>query len=118
MTKQKSPHTQTQQNVVPEQSDFEPDQAGSDVQLYRRAEEATTGTDRSPRRIQTRTKRHATEPPAETYEGRVRTRTPKQPHQGITSHSAREESERQEKVVKQRSDAQAGVNRSRRRKAA
>jgi hypothetical protein len=118
MTKQKSPHTQTQQNVVPEQSDFEPDQNGSDVELYRQAEGAETGMNRSPRKMQSRTKRRVTEPPTGTYEGRVTTRTPKQPRQGITSHSAKEESERQEKVVKKRSDAQAGVNRSKRRKAA
>jgi hypothetical protein len=118
MTKQKSPHTQTQQNVYPEQDDFEPGQTGIDEQLYRRTEGAETGTNRSPREVESRTNRHKTEAPDATYEGGVTTRTPKRARQGITSHSAREESKRQEEVVKDRSDAQAGVNRSRRRKAA
>ena len=42
--------------------------------------------------------------------GRTTTRTPQSENQGITNHSASEESERQEKVVSQRPDAQAGVD--------
>jgi len=68
---------------------------------------------RAPREIETRSERHQIEPETEAHEGRVTSRTPKQPSQGITAHSAEEESERQEKVVKDRPDAQAGVNRSR-----
>lgn len=118
MTRQKSPHTQTQQNVAPEQSDLEADEqvfeadSPSDEQLYSKMEGAETGTNRNPREIQTRSARHRTEPEVEAHEGSVSTRTPKRPVQGVTSHSAEEESQRQEKVVNDRPDAQAGVNHS------
>jgi hypothetical protein len=90
MTKQKTPHTQTEQNIPPTRADVELDQAAqgtgteSDEQLYSNMEGAETGGNR----------------------------TPKRPSQGITSHSAEEESERQQKVVNDRPDAQAGVNHS------
>ena len=118
MTKQKTPHTQSQQNVRPEQTDLEPDQeayesgTGSDQDTYRRMEGAETGQERSPRKLQGRSKTRKTEPATAAFEGSVSTRTPKRPVQGITSHSAQEESERQQKVVNDRPDAQAGVNRS------
>jgi len=119
MTMQKSPHTQTQQNTIPEQTDLEPNEqpyesdSPSDEELYTRMEGAETGQNRSPREIQTRSERHRTEPEVEAHEGSVSTRTPKRLTQGITSHSAAEESERQEKVVKERPDAEAGVKHSR-----
>lgn len=116
MTEQKTPHTQTQQNTKPEQSDLEADQAGSnteeDEEIYARMEGAETGSDRSPRKLQTGGSARNTEPETSAHEGSVSTRTPKRPVQGITSHSAEEESERQEKVVNDRPDARAGVNRS------
>ena len=118
MTIQKTPHTQTQQNTQPEQSDLEANQQGhesgspSDEALYEKMEGAETGTNRAPREQQVRNARHKTEPENEAHEGRVSTRTPKKPAQGITSHSSEEESERQQKVVSQRPDAQSGVNRS------
>lgn len=118
MTKQKSPHTQTQQDTIPEQTDLEaneqPFEADSpaDEQLYTRMEGAETGENRSARKIQTRSERHRTEPEVEAHEGSVSTRTPKRPTQGITSHSAAEESERQKKVVSDRPDAEAGVKHS------
>ena len=119
MTKQKSPHTNSQQNMKPEQSDLEPDEqeyetdSPEDQALYQRADGAETGTNRSPREIATRSVEHRTEPEKEAHEGSVTTRTPKRPGQGITSRSLEEESERQEKVVSIRPDARAGVNRSR-----
>lgn len=76
MTKQKTPHTQTQQNMKPEQTDSEPDQNAQNTDDQNYAE------------------------------------TPGGPVQGVTSHSAVEESERQERVVKDRPDARAGLNRS------
>lgn len=115
MTKQKSPHTQTQQDTIPEQSDLEANEqpyeadSPSDEELYTRMEGAETGENRSSREIQTRSERHRTEPEVEAHEGSVSTRTPKRPGQGITSHSAAEESERQEKVVNDRPDAEAGT---------
>lgn len=118
MTKQKSPHTNTQQNRRPEETDMEsPDQAyetdpGADEKLYENEEGAETGENRSPREIDTRVQRHRTVPEQEAHEGSLTTRTPKRPSQGITSRSAEEESSRQEKVVNGRPDARAGVNRS------
>lgn len=114
MTEQKTPHTQTQQNTKPEQSDFEPDQTDPNTEdgIYAHMEGAETGSDRAPRKLQTDAPGHNTEPETSAHEGSVTTRTPKRPVQGITSHSAQEESERQEKVVNDRPDASAGVNRS------
>ncbi len=48
------------------------------------------------------------------FEDTVSTRTPRKPAQGITSHSSEEEAARQQKVVEQRPDAQAGENHSKR----
>jgi len=118
MTKQKSPHTQTQQNTIPEQTDLEageqPYEADSaqDEQLYSRMDGAETGDNRNPRDVQTRSERHKTEPEVEAHEGSISTRTPKGRTQGITSRSAAEESERQKKVVNNRPDAEAGVKHS------
>lgn len=133
MTRQKSPHTQTEQNTKPEQTDLEADEqeyeadSASDQQLYSRMDGAETGGPRSPKKIKKDGPRHKTEPEEVAHEGSVSARTvsdrsvsdrsvsdrsSKRPVQGVTSHSAREESERQQKVVKARPDAQAGVNRS------
>jgi hypothetical protein len=115
---QKSPHTQTQQNTEPEQSDLEANEhpyeadSASDQALYQRAEGAETGTNRNPREVNARSQSHNTEPEVEAHEGSVTTRTPKRPVQGITSHASEEESARQKKVVNDRPDAQAGVNHS------
>ena len=116
MAIQKSPHTQTQQDTKPEQTDLEND--GRDFEdeahepVYENMEDAETGSSRTPRKVQTRAPHHRTEPEDVAHEGEVHTRTPKKPAQGITSHSGVEEGERQEKVVKERPDAQAGVNHS------
>lgn len=119
MTKQKSPHTQTQQDTIPEQTDLENDEqpyeadSPSDERIYRQMDGAQTGENRSPREIQTRSERHRTEPEVEAHEGTVSTRTPQHAGQGITSHSAEEESKRQEKVINDRPDAKAGVKHGR-----
>ena len=111
MTKQKSPHTQTEQNTTPELFDLEPDQlqneSGSktDDQIYARMEGAETGGNRSPKKSVPDGPHHNTEPEMVSHEGPVHTRTPKRPSQGITSRSAAEESERQKKVVNERPDA-------------
>lgn len=118
MTRQKSPHTQTGQDTKPEQTDLEADEqeyeadSSADQQLYSRAEGAETGGPRTPKKIKKDGPRHKTEPEQVAHEGSVSTRAPKRPVQGVTSHSAREESARQEKVVKARPDAQAGLNHS------
>ena len=118
MTKQTTPHTQTAQNTKFEQTDLEPNQqeqetgSGNAEDMYSRMEGAETGADRSPRKLQRGVSRHTTEPEQVAHEGELSTRTPKRPAQGITSRSAEEESERQEKVVNDRPDAQAGLNHS------
>jgi hypothetical protein len=118
MTKQKTPHTQTQQNVEPEQTDLEKNEEvyeadGPDEHvIYQDMEGAETGDPRTPREIETRNRRHRTEPERVAHEGKVSARTQKGPVQGVTSHSASEEAERQRKVVSKRQDAQAGVNQS------
>ena len=118
MAEQKSPHTQTQQNVNPAQTDLEPDRTateeaiGAEAAMYDHMEGAQTGTNRAPEKLPPDSPHHSTEQPEAAYEGSVDTRTPKRPVQGITSHSAEEESARQEKVVNDRPDAQAGVNHS------
>jgi len=118
MTKQKSPHTQSQQNMNPEQTDLEAAEqpyeadAAADQALYEHTEGSETGMDRSPRKVEVRSSSHRTEPEVGAHEGSVTTRTPKRPSQGVTSHSAEEESARQEKVVNDRPDAQAGVKHS------
>lgn len=123
MAVQKTPHTQSQQNVEPEQSHLEPQElpeetdSEADQQLYQNANGAETGTNRAPREVQTRSQRHDVEPQTAAQEGSLSTRTPETPHQGITSHSAEEESSRQKKVVSDRPDAEAGVNRTSKRPA-
>jgi hypothetical protein len=84
-----------------------------DQELYDRTEGAETGMNRNPREVQTRSERRQIEPETEAHEGRLWTRTPKQKSQGITARTAEQESTRQEKVVKDRPDALAGVNRTR-----
>jgi hypothetical protein len=114
-----TPHTQTQQNREPEQTDLEPDQLkqevgrGKDSDLYREREGAQTGTNRGPEFIPNLRGNPNSEPAAAALEGSTTTRTPGGKEQGITSHSAEEESRRQEKVVKDRPDADAGVNHNR-----
>jgi hypothetical protein len=113
-----TPHTQTQQNTRPEQSDLEPDQleqtagTGDDADLYRNSDGAQVGSNRGPR-FRRAAGHPNTQPAVTAHEGSVTTRTPGGEKPGITSHSAEEESARQKKVVKERPDAQAGVNHNR-----
>ncbi len=115
MTKQKSPHTQSEQNTVPEQTDLEIAQSDLENQaeerMYEHMEGAQTGMNRSPRRTPRTSQQHNTQSETVAHEGSVTTRTPKRPAQGITERPE-EEAERQRKVVNDRPDAQAGVNHS------
>ena len=123
MAIQKSPHPNTQQNTKPEQSDLEANEqeyeadSPQDQEIYQKTDGAETGMDRNPRGTETRSERRRIEPEQEAHEGGVSSRTLKRQSQGITARMAEEESKRQEKVVKDRADAQAGVNRTRRKKA-
>jgi hypothetical protein len=114
MTKQNTPHTQTRQDVEAEQTDLQPEQesSGLDQTISENSEGPQTGENRNGRNTQPRRTQHRTEPQAAAYEGSLSTRTPNNSGQGITSRSAEEESARQEKVVNDRPDAQAGVNHS------
>ena len=115
MAKQKSPHTQSQQNTVPEQTDLETAQSDlekeAEERMYEHMEGAETGANRSHRRMPDSAQQHNTQPETVAHEGSVTTRTPKRPVQGITERP-NEETERQRKVVNERPDAQAGVNHS------
>jgi hypothetical protein len=114
-----TPHTQTQQNRRPEQTDLEPDQleqtagSGPDAELYNHREGAQSGTNRGPQFVPAGGGSPNSQPAPVAFEGSVTTRTPGGQKQGISSRSADEEAPGQQEVVKQRPDAQAGVNHSR-----
>lgn len=120
---QKSPHTQSEQNISFEQTDMDPDlerelATGDESQLPESRGGQIGGT-RSPRRTPRSGPEHKTEPAAVAYEGSVKTRMPRDEHtQGISSQSSAEESKRQEKVVNARGDAKAGVNHGGKKRAA
>lgn len=114
-----TPHTQTQQDTRPDQSDLEPDQleqtagTGPDAELHRNREGAQTGTNSGLAVVSGAGRHPSSEPPTAAHQGRTTTRTPEGETQGITSHPAKEESARQQNVVKDRPDAQAGLNQNR-----
>ena len=120
MAIRKTPHTQTQQNVDIAQSDLDEDQAIEDLglnadeeRLYANRDGAQMGEDRAPLHTdQRQIERHSVQS-SQAPMGKLGTRTPEGENQGITSHSASEESARQHKVTDNREDAQAGVNRFR-----
>ena len=119
MAKPTTPHTESQQNRRSDQSDLEPDQleqtagTGQETQMYTNRQGAQTGANRAPERQQDRAGNPNTQPNATAQQGGLETRAPRGSQQGISSHSQDEESTRQEKVVSERPDAQAGVNRNR-----
>jgi hypothetical protein len=114
MTAQNSPHTQTEHSKKTDQTDPDPGQRSQDSgeDTHDQMENAQTGADRTPRKLQTEAPSRNTEPETAAQEGSVTTRTPRNPRQGITSRSSEEESRGQEAVVAERPDARAGLNRS------
>lgn len=116
MAIQSTPHTESQQNSNPAQSDLEPNLEtadagrGADAETYENRDGAQTGANRSFHANVSQGPKHIAEPATAAEYGTMSTRTPKSDSQGITNHSASEESARQEKVVRDRPDAQAGVN--------
>ena len=119
MAQQSSGHVQTQQDLDPIETDLDVDQGkqdvgrGDDAGVYENAAGAQTGTNRSEHITNTMGEtKHDTEPQEVAPQGKVMTRTPQSESQGITNHSASEESARQEKVVSQRPDALAAVNKA------
>ena len=119
MAHQRSPHTQSEQNAAETQMDLEPGTlgqelgTGEDAKIYENNEGAQTGGTRSLRRAPRGNVKHKIEPAVKAYEGNLTSRTVKDPNkQGITNRSSAMENEGQEKVVKDREDAQAGLNHS------
>ena len=113
MAKRTTPHTQSA-DIDSERPDAvqNPQVGGTvnDIEAYPVMEGAQAGGNRAPNKNPRPRGRHKTEPPMAAYEGSISTRTPKSQGQGITPRSSKEENARQEKVVKDRPDAQAGVN--------
>ncbi len=104
------------QNANAVQSDLEANQdaqdagSGGDAELYKNVDGAQTGGTRAFNANVGQGPKHNTEQFSAAQYGSVSTRTPQSDNQGITNHSASEESARQEKVVSQRPDALAGVD--------
>ncbi|UWZ84944.1 hypothetical protein [Occallatibacter riparius] len=119
MAKQKSPHTQSQQNTNFAQTDLNPDDMpqtvmhGEDAAAYENNDGAQSGGTRSPKHMPGAGNSHNTGPQAVAYEGSVTSRTSRDASkQGISNRSAESEYGGQEKVVRDREDAQAGLNHS------
>jgi hypothetical protein len=114
-----STHTNSQQNTNFAQTDLNPDDMpgtvmrGQDAAAYENNEGAQTSGKRSMRDMPGSAHEHNTEPQAVAYEGTLTSRTAHDAgKQGISNASSASEAERQQKVVSQREDAQAGVNHS------
>lgn len=119
MSQQKSPHTKSEQNEPMTQIDLEPGEleqmlgTGDDARTYENSGGAQTGGNRSPRHGPKASVKHNVEPAVQAFEGATTRRTIKDPDkQGATNRSSAMENEGQEKVVRDREDAQAGVNQS------
>lgn len=116
MAVQKTPHTQTRQNMDPTAADLDDNQIvadaghGDDAKLYENMEGAQSGGTRAFNANDVRNHAHHTMDRDAALTGSVSTRTPEGEEQGITNRSASEESARQKKVVGERPDAQAGVD--------
>lgn len=116
MAKQTTPHAETRQNMDPAAPDLDPNQlvqeAGQDQdgQLYQNRDGAQTGGTRAFNANDLRSHAHRVVAEDAALTGNVNTRTPESEQQGITNHSANEESARQRKIVSERPDAQAGVD--------
>jgi hypothetical protein len=112
-------HTETEQNRKRDRTDLEPDEleqtsgTGEDAELYRNKEGAQTGTNRAPQTFPDTASNLNTKQAVAAFKGSVTTRTPHGSGQGISSRSADEENEGEQRVVRNRPDAQAGVNHSR-----
>lgn len=119
MAKQKSPHTQSQQNTHYAQTDQDPNipeqrlGTGADAAMFENRAGAQTGGARSPKHTPGSSRPHNVEQPSAAWEGSLRSRVFDDDNkQGISSNSSRVERDGQEKVVKARPDARAGVNHS------
>jgi hypothetical protein len=119
MTVQKSPHTQSQQNTHFAQTDVNPHDmeqtvgTGGDAATYENRDGAQTGATRSPKHSPNSGSPHNVEPEAVAHEGELASRVfDDADKQGISNNASSKEAPRQQKVVSQREDSQAGVNHS------
>ncbi len=119
MARNTTPHTESGQDQEFDASDLEPGVSadtvarGEDAALYSESEGAQTGTDRGPVHAPGSGLRHHDIHSLDTVlEGSLKTRTPEGEGQGISSRSQNEEGAGQKKVVDNRPDAQAAVNKS------
>lgn len=116
MATQTTPHTESQQNKSAAEADLEPNQLvqevgqDDDARLYENRDGAQTGGTRAFNANATRDNLPNVLQEDAALTGTVNTRTPESDEQGITNHSASEESARQKKVVSERPDAQGGVD--------
>jgi hypothetical protein len=116
MATQSTPHTQTQQDTPGTQADLEPNQVAQesgqdqDADIYQNMDGAQTGGTRAFNATASDDDLTNTVGQDFAGSGHVNTRTPHSDQQGITNHSANEESARNEKVVSERPDAQQGVD--------
>lgn len=116
MAIQTTPHPESQQNADPTSSDLEQNQlaqdagTGEDAELYKNMDGAQTGGTRAFNANASQGPKHNTEGFSAAQYGTVNSRTPESDNQGITNHSASEESARQKKVVSERPDSLAGVD--------
>lgn len=119
MPQQTAPHTESQRNSKRTQTDLEPGileqevGRGDDAALYEQFEGAQTGTDRAPRKHPEGADQPNTQSTPVAYEGGLASRAPGGDTQGISNGPAEDETARQQKVVKDRPDALAGVDHSR-----
>lgn len=115
MARQTTPHTQSDNNATPGSEDLDANQLLQDVgqdedaELYANADGAQTGGTRAFNANAKRSNLPKTLQESAALTGHTSTRSPRGEGQGITNHSVNIESERQEKVVAERTDAQAGV---------
>jgi hypothetical protein len=116
MAKQKSPHTHTQQDTHPAQTDVNSDELEQNTghaSEYENRDGAQTGGKRSPEAMPASAHPHNTEEQPVAFEGTLASRTFDDDNkQGVTTNASSKEAVRQRKVVSKREDSQAGVNHS------
>ena len=111
-----TPHTQTEQNVDDAAMDLEPNIGrqdvgqGSDADLYANSDGAQTGGTRAFNANSARSTLPKVEGETSALDGGMNTRLIESDEQGVSNHSASEESARNRKVVNERPDAQQGVD--------
>ena len=116
MAKQKSPHTQTQQDTHFAQTDVNSDELEQNTghaSEYENRDGAQTGGKRSAKAMPASAHPNNTEEQPVAFEGALASRTFDEDNkQGVTTDASSKEAVRQRKVVSKREDSQAGVNHS------